>query len=363
MESGTESPVRCSICMEYRSSDVARMVPCGHEFDLACTSRLLKSSGIVGRNCPLCRSRIEEIHYNFEDGTHEKHITGPVRAESPLMSGPFIRPDEELRTDMAPAERDRVLELRRLRQGGGCRIRMCLAKRGIHTKEGDNFIVMHSCIDVRIDQVPHDAGTASTMVRKFVIATLPIDAESEAYVHRFGPLNPAGIAQARDNVKILLARVGCFEQDFARFHKNGLLYKILYDDKGLRINVRKTLQIVKDDNGGEDILIVSTLKMNEIYATRPPAADPDKLYGIERSKREQVVRLAREEFEGALEFAFIQNPTIILSEPTATGILDVRPGIHCEHCDLGGHRNGDCELNKIRKIFADHGELGEDDEF
>jgi hypothetical protein len=58
-----------------------------------------------------------EIRYDFTPtGDYTAHPVGPAQLESPLLSGPFIRPDEELRRDMNPEERGRVLDLRRPRQ-------------------------------------------------------------------------------------------------------------------------------------------------------------------------------------------------------------------------------------------------------
>ncbi|CZR57030.1 uncharacterized protein PAC_06919 [Phialocephala subalpina] len=347
------SPPRCSICQEYRSEDLARLLPCGHEFDLTCVNALLRSSGVVGRSCPLCRSRIQEVHHYFKpDGTYETHIVGPARAESPLISGPFIREDEELREGMSFAERESVLEFRRLRQGEDYHLRMCLLKGQNCAREGNKIIFTRSCIDIEIDQLPHLAGTTSVLRRKLLIPTTPITPAIERAIRQAGAPDTNAITRARKETGILLAKIGDFRQQYTTFDLKGLRYKVQYDAKGLNTSVRKSVRVRKEEDG-DAVVIVRTVELSEMYATRPPETDPDESNGIYRVDREKAIRLAREEIQGVLEFAFVKVPGFRPLEPVSSGILDVRVGRECEYCDLGGHRNGDCELMLVREILTD----------
>ncbi|KAF8866864.1 hypothetical protein BDZ45DRAFT_719876 [Acephala macrosclerotiorum] len=341
------SPPLCPVCQEYQSENLARLVPCGHEFDLPCASNLLRSSGIVGRQCPLCRARIREVHHNFKpDGTYETHTVRPTRAESPLMSGPFIREDEELREDMSPTERERVLELRRLRQGEDYRLRMCLVQDQNYARDGNRIIFTRSCIDIEIDQLPHLAGTTSILRRKLVILTTPTIPEIESAIRHLGTADPDAIARVRKEADVLLAKIGDFHEQYTTFDLKGLRYKVVYDAKGLDANVRKGVKVRKDEDG-QTIVIVRTIELNEIYTTRPPDTDPDEVNGIGRTDRENALRLAREEIQGGLEFAFVKVPAFRPLEAGSTGIVDVRAGRECEYCDLEGHRNGDYEASRF----------------
>lgn len=100
-------------------------------------------SGSRGRQCPLCRTRIEEFRHSFtDDGTYSTEVPGPARSESPLASGPDIEYDEELRDGMTAEERGRVLELRRLR-------RALEFERSFHIKSRD-FIDFNTEAEIRV---------------------------------------------------------------------------------------------------------------------------------------------------------------------------------------------------------------------
>lgn len=347
------SPLRCSICQEYRSENLARLLPCGHEFDLPCISTLLKSSGAVGRQCPLCRARIREVHHNFKpDGTHITYIVGPTRAESPLMSGPFIREDDELREGMSSVERERVLNLRRLHQGEDYRLRMCLVQDQNYAREGDKIIFTRSYIDIEVDQLAHLASTTSILRRKLLILSTPITPEIETAMQQMDLPDPNAVSRARKQGEMLLAKIGDFYHDFTTFDMKGLRYKVPYDAKGLNASVRKGVE-VRNDEDGRSVYIVRSLELNEAYATRAPGTDPDEVNGIGRREREKALRLAREEIQGVLEFAFVKVPQFRPLEATSSGLLDVRAERECEYCDLEGHRNGDCELMLVRQILTD----------
>ncbi|KAE8451516.1 hypothetical protein EG329_003589 [Mollisiaceae sp. DMI_Dod_QoI] len=267
------------------------------------------------------------------------------------MSGSFIRDDEELREDMSPAERERVLVLRRLRQEEDRRLRMCLVTGQKYAREGDKFVYMRSCIDIEVDQVSHLAGTSSSIRRKLVIITTPVTPESENIFQQLGQPDPSAIVRAKKEAKEILARILVFHKEYTKFDLIGLKYKVLYDAKGLNSSVRKGVTVKKSEDS-EDIVMVRSVDLAEAYETKPPDIDPENINGIARKDREKALRLAREEIQGALEFAFVKVPSFRPLGTASTGILDVIPSMECEHCGFG-HRNGDCELMLVHEIFTD----------
>lgn len=268
------------------------------------------------------------------------------------MSGPFIREDEELRTDMSAAERGRVLELRRLRQGNPFNLKICLHKHHFFGQRDHQLLAMRSYIELEVCQDPYEACTKSTITRTTSIKFSPVIPEGESKDQRMEvPDDSEIIARAERKARAIMAEIGVFYHPFTELTVTGLKYEVPYDTNGLEVDVQKLITIAKDEGGVRGhFTLTSVTKLNEFYKTRPPAVDPDKVNGIDMIDRERELRLAREEIQGVLEFVFVQDANYKPLEVASTGIMGVRSGVKCEFCDVGGHRNGDCELSGISHI-------------
>lgn len=267
------------------------------------------------------------------------------------MSGSFIREDEELRAEMSPAERSRVLEFRRLRQGELYNLKICFHKRQAYGQQGGQNLTMRRYIELAISQDPYDACTKSTITRTVNIRHVPIisDHESESQQMEVSDDTEA-IAQAKRKARLKMAEIGLRHLGFTELSMRGLEYKVLYDTKGLAASVKKTTIITRDDSPTGHLTLVSTIDLHEVFKTQPPAMDPDQVNGIDKIARELAIRLAREEIQGVLEFVFVQDSGYKALEGGSTGIMEVLSGVRCKYCVFGGHSNGDCELSGICNI-------------
>jgi hypothetical protein len=131
-------------------------MPCQHEFDLPCIRLVLEMNGTRGRQCPLCRARIEVVHHTLmNDGTFTTQTPEATRPESPLASGPYIGEDEELTEDMTTEQRERILELRRLRRTDDYEDSAQIANSYWSFENGkklDTLIMVRRVLSIDIDQ-------------------------------------------------------------------------------------------------------------------------------------------------------------------------------------------------------------------
>jgi hypothetical protein len=135
--------------MEDLSPTAAKLMPCGHEFDLDCAARLIKGLELSGKVCPLCRTRIIQVQWNFKpNGNYDYFILGSGVDDT----GPFIREDEEIQQYMHEPERARRRDLRRLRAKEDAGFHRCL-KWFIQVKEGDLMVAVTRSVTLDIDQV------------------------------------------------------------------------------------------------------------------------------------------------------------------------------------------------------------------
>lgn len=322
-----------------------------------------------------------EILYDFlPDGTHKTHLVGPTRPESPLMSGPFIREDEELRADMSPSEQSRVLELRRIRQGGPYHLTIRIHKHRLFGRRDGKDFKLDQKIELKISQDPYEASTTSILTRLTSIKFTPafsstiipgaVTSEPGVPEHVIPPNINLGngvivpddsdlVARAEEKAKIvLLKRVGIFHEEFTELSMTGLQYRIPYDAKGLCAIVKKGISAIKDEGIEGAFEVSTTTELKEVYTVRP-GEDAEEVDGIERRVCEEVVHLAREVVQGVLEFAFVHNRAFRPLEGASTGVMEVRHEAVCEFCE-GRHRNGDCELGweEVAEVNVDDGLSG-----
>jgi hypothetical protein len=343
-----------SLLREDRSLDTARAIPCGHEFDTECLSTVLRSSGLKGRRCPLCRTHMQEIQYNFlPDGKHKTHLVDPTRPESPLMSGPFIQEDEELSVDMSPTKRSRVLELRRIRQGGPYNLKIRIHKNEAHGQRDDQSLTMRRLIELEICQDPYEASTKSTITRTQSIKFAPITPVIEPGNERIVPDDSEIIIRAEEKAKRMVKKIGVFHEQFTELSMASPEYKIPYDDKGLATTVKKAVTVTKVNGKEGQFTVSSTVELNEVYKVQPPDTQIDKVMGMNEDSQGEAIRLAREEIQGVLEFDFVHSGYRPL-EGATTGIMEIRHEAECRYCEAEGpHRNGDCELSGISHVEVD----------
>jgi len=135
--------------MDDLSPTTAKLMPCGHEFDLDCAARLLKGLEPSGKVCPLCRTRIIQVQWDFKpNGNYEYFILGSGVDDT----GPFIREDEEIQQYMDEPERARRRDLRRLRAKEDVGFHRGL-KCFIQVKEGEFMVTVTRSVTLDIDQV------------------------------------------------------------------------------------------------------------------------------------------------------------------------------------------------------------------
>jgi len=213
------------------------------------------------------------------------------------MSGPFIQRDEELRADMSPTERNRVLELRRIHQGEEYKLKVTLVKSKNHAWEGDHFVCTFDCIHVEIHQRPRTANTSSRIIRKLSTIDAQFENPRQALLQRLDRANPTAIAQARTRAKETLAEMNLSHLKFSKFEFQSLKHKIPYDDKGLAATAIKCVEIINDEDGDREPHLETT-ELLEVFSTRRQDVDPEIIDGIGRSEREKAIRLAREEIQG-----------------------------------------------------------------
>jgi len=108
------SPPLCPICLEVTSpQSTAKVLPCGHDYDIECIERHLRYLNSTPL-CPLDRGKITAIRYDFTtDGKFAEYTFGKP-APITLLSGPFIKKEEEIKEDMTGEAKQRVMLLRRL---------------------------------------------------------------------------------------------------------------------------------------------------------------------------------------------------------------------------------------------------------
>jgi hypothetical protein len=267
----TSSPPRCSICQETRSINIARIIPCGHDFDLACVQTLLDTSGRGGRLCPICRTRMTEIRYDFTPtGDYTAHPVGPAQPESLLLSGPFIRSDEELRREIPPEARGRVLDLRRLRQledytSPEWRFHwMCS-----YAVEGEKAILVDRVISLIMEQY-NGTHTYIYLGRDLTFQTLPlVDLNSVSRRHPQRDC-PKDIADARVEIKEILEKtISPRRTSFESVQVKGPRHALI-DGRNLEVISYKKLDIEHvDSTSNEKIMITTTTALDEGFLRRP----------------------------------------------------------------------------------------------
>jgi hypothetical protein len=354
----TSSPPRCSICQETCSINIARIIPCGHDFDLTCVQTLLHTAGRGGRLCPLCRTRITEIRYDFTPtGDYTAHAVGPAQPDSPLLSGPFIRPDEELRRDMTPEERGRVLELRRLRQHEDYTSPMWRFHwMTSYAVEGENAILVDRVIALRIVQ-RNGTHHSIDLGRQLLLQSIPLD-DFKSVSRRHPPKDfPRDIADARAEIKEVLEKtISPLRTSFTSVEVNEAPH-VLIDRRNLEVMTYKKLDIERRD-WNENIMITTRTALGETFYAELWRENVDEqinyAFGIETSVRERVVRLVRQEIQGVMQL--VRERTEAADRPTgyrdldraSTGLLESvsEEDMECEYC-VEKHRNGDCIIRRI----------------
>jgi hypothetical protein len=203
-----------------------------------------------------------DIRYDFTPtGDYTAHAVGPAQPESPLLSGPFIRPDEELRRDMTPEERGRVLDLRRLRQledytPPEWRFHWLCS----YAVEGENAILVGRVISLRILQW-NGTHNYIRLVRDLTIQTLPL-VYFNSVSRRHPPRDfPKDIADARAEIKEVLEKtISPLRTSFTSVEVKEPRHALI-DGRNLEVMTYKRLDIERG-GGNEDIMITTTTFMN-----------------------------------------------------------------------------------------------------
>jgi hypothetical protein len=299
-----------------------------------------------------------EIRYDFTPtGDYTARAVGPAQPESPLLSGPFIHPDEELRRDMTPEERGRVLELRRLRQHEDYtspiwRFHWMTS----YAVEGENAILVDRVIALRIVQ-RNGTHHSIDLGRQLLLQSIPLDDFKS--VSKRHPVKdfPKDIADARAEIKEVLEKtISPLRTSFTSVEINEAPH-VLIDGRNLEVMTYKKLDIERRD-WNENIMITTRTALGEtFYAELWPGNVDEQInyaFGIERSVRERVVRLARQEIQGVMQL--VRERTGAADRPTgyrdldraSTGLLESvsEEDMECEYC-VEKHRNGDCIIRRI----------------
>ncbi|PMD46242.1 hypothetical protein L207DRAFT_628817 [Hyaloscypha variabilis F] len=350
------TPPDCSICLEPRfpSTSVA-LVPCTHAFDLSCIHHYLTKPvrSTADRKCPLCRQPITAIKYNFAaSGSCDTYTFGPNQAEPHLLSGPFIAVDEEIRIDMTPAQKARVIELRRLRriedyvdQYFCLRLERVwyLSTKGDEIKVvlAQNFIML----TVRQSNTPR---TMTRLGRLNIVETFIKD-DAEALEKDLGPQNPRAVERIKREIEevdgmMRIPREGGNKELFER-----PMFKI--DRRGVRCSVNTRMNFTRTNHweGGESLMFERTTDLCEEYKAEPLCTlDDDDLFpeSVGGIGGGETIRLVREEIQGILETIALVKPDWRGLERAITGIMEPVPAgreTGCEYCGKW-HRNGDCQL-------------------
>ena len=190
------SPPLCAICKEIRSAETARLMPCGHEFDMACI-RILLSTPILATRCPLCRVTLTEVRYDYTSwADYRAYDLAAGLPFTPISSGP-------LRQEAWAQQSQPVVELepRPVAQHGTSNPNPNPRESSYtwlhaHKIEGDNYILVRRALRLTIQQ--DGAVTKSALNRKLTLKTIPRSV-GDAMVTFHGPPQPAEIEKARRN--------------------------------------------------------------------------------------------------------------------------------------------------------------------
>lgn len=97
------------------------------------------------------------------------------------MTGPFLKPHEELTSSMTEAERNHVLEVRRLGKQSDYAIpQLGLVRGPLQALEGTTLVTVEKCHELSIEQFDRD--TLSILIRKLGIRTEKFDKKSKRLV-------------------------------------------------------------------------------------------------------------------------------------------------------------------------------------
>jgi hypothetical protein len=301
----------------------------------------LKQLDQSSRQCPLCRTKLQEVRYAFTpEGNYRTHIPG----RGDQLSDPFLRDDEIVRPGAPEEERKRRIELRRLRTLEDYdpplwKFDWMIAL----AQEGETIIYVTRSLLLKLKQ---DQGilTKCVLTRALSLVTFqnlafPIPDDC--------PLRPKEIAKAREEIKRCLESVGnakpFVEKQFAEPE-----YEVRCDEKGLHAAVYRSWAISRIP-WKEDMTIFESVVMGEKFLAELPTKEEleeDVVQGYGKVEREKELKLARQEIQGAIQmFSVMDQPEFRKLDRGSTGIFEVvRDGDkECQYCEVR-HRNGECRL-------------------
>ncbi|KAN0106468.1 hypothetical protein V8E51_009344 [Hyaloscypha variabilis] len=355
--SGTESPTRCPICLEYHSTDTAVLMPCAHKYDVACIAVQLKMFGERSRQCPMCRAKIWAVKYAFPpDGMYKIHIPGKGYQDA----NPFLRDDEIVPPGASEQERRRKFELRNFRTLQEIPLQSYRQSDSMAVAfEHETYISVNWNLTLAYRQ-RHGFRTSCILERSLSLHTLKTPPKRFQDGKNF---EPEKIATARGEIIKCLDNLE-IKSFFSKVKIQSPKYLVKCDDRGLRAAAMRSLTVQRK-LGEEDISIRESVAITEEYLAELPGEEElrqDMVRGVGRREREKEVMMVRQEMQGLFRL-FEQVDTFEMLDRGTTGILEEgrEEDKECRYCDVR-HRNGDCRLPNMDGLsLEERGEAKEED--